>query len=83
VAYVFKNANSFKTFVNGTNTATVAVASTITVPNTTAPLYIGAGTATGARWFNGRIGLVRLYNAALTSSDILTNYNSSKATYGL
>lgn len=83
VAYVFKNANSFKTFVNGTNTATVAVASTITVPNTTAPLYIGASTTTGARWFNGRIGLVRLYNAALTSPDILTNYNSSKATYGL
>lgn len=33
--------------------------------------------------FNGRIGLVRAYNRALSSSEVTQNYNANKGLYGL
>lgn len=42
-------------------------------------LRIGAA---GGVYFNGRIGPVRIYNKSLTSSEILQNYNATKARYG-
>jgi hypothetical protein len=82
VVYVFTNGSSLETFINGDSVNSVSCG-TITVPNSTAPLYIGGETSAGSRWFNGRIGIVRLYNTALSSTDVLANYNGSKATYGL
>jgi hypothetical protein len=32
---------------------------------------------------NGRIGITRLYSAALTSAQVLQNYNADKSKYGL
>jgi hypothetical protein len=82
VVHVFTNGSSLETFINGVSVNSVSCG-TITVPNTTAPLYLGAETSAGSRWFNGRIGIVRLYNIALSSANVLTNYNGSKAIYGL
>lgn len=55
------------------------------VKNTTHSLYFGSfdGGATFGQWFNGRMGITRMYSAALTSSQVLQNYNADKATYGL
>jgi hypothetical protein len=36
-----------------------------------------------ADFFNGRIGQLLLYSSALSSTDVLYNYNLTKATYGL
>ena len=82
VVYVFTNGSSLETFINGDSVNSISCG-TITVPNSTAPLYIGGETSAGSRWFNGRIGIVRLYNIALSSTDVLANYNGSKAIYGL
>jgi hypothetical protein len=36
-----------------------------------------------SNYFKGNIGIVRLYNRALTSTEITANYNSTKSIYGL
>jgi hypothetical protein len=51
-------------------------------------LTLGHGDATqqsgaGANYFKGNIGIVRLYNRALTATEITANYNSTKSIYGL
>jgi len=54
------------------------------IKNTTSPLYIGSfNGGQFSQWFNGRVGIVRLYNSALTASQVLGNYNASKSKYGL
>jgi len=37
----------------------------------------------GANYFKGNIGIVRLYNRALSGTEVLANYNSTKSIYGL
>ena len=51
-------------------------------------LCFGAGDTTAyagttANYFTGRIGVVRVYTNALTSTEILQNYNETKTQYGL
>jgi hypothetical protein len=55
------------------------------VKNSTHSLYFGSfdGGATFGQWFNGRMGITRMYSAALTGAQVLQNYNADKATYGL
>jgi hypothetical protein len=36
-----------------------------------------------AGWFTGRIGVIRIYYAALTAAEVLQNYNATKSRYGL
>jgi hypothetical protein len=40
-----------------------------------------SGATTG--WFSGRIGVIRVYYAALTGAQVLQNYNATKSRYGL
>lgn len=42
-----------------------------------------AYTGTTAGWFSGRYGIVRVYNRALSASEVLSNYNNTRALYGL
>jgi ribosomal protein L10 len=35
------------------------------------------------QYFNGQIGVVRLYNKPLTAAEVLNNFNTTKGTYGL
>ena len=85
IVYVFTNvaSNTIETFVNGVSIGTVSH-SLASLLNTTNPLYIGSyNGGEFAQWFDGRIGITRLYNAALTSSQVLQNYNADKTKYGL
>jgi hypothetical protein len=82
---VLKNGatKTLETFVNGSSIGTVnhSLASLL---NTSANLYLGSyNNGEFAQWFDGKIGIVRLYNAALTSAQVLQNYNADKSTYGL
>jgi hypothetical protein len=45
--------------------------------------YGDSSSQLGAGYFKGNIGIVRLYNRALSSTEITANYNSTKAVYGL
>jgi hypothetical protein len=35
------------------------------------------------QWFNGRMGVIRYYNKALSAAEVLQNYNNDRGLYGL
>jgi hypothetical protein len=85
IVYVFTNvaANTLQTFVNGNSIGSVnhSLASLL---NTSANLYLGSyNNGEYSQWFDGKIGITRLYNKALTSTEVLNNYNADKSKYGL
>jgi hypothetical protein len=85
IVYVFTNvaANTFETFVNGSSIGSVGH-SLASILNTSTGLYIGSyNNGEYAQYFDGKIGITRLYNRALTSAEVLNNYNVDKSKYGL
>ena len=42
-----------------------------------------AYSSTTAGWYSGRFGIIRFYNRALSGAELLSNYNNTKAVYGL
>ena len=85
LVYVFKNGGTktLETFVNGSSIGSVSH-SLASILNSTNPLYIGSyNGGEFSQWFDGRIGITRLYNDALTSSEVLQNFNADKSKYGL
>ena len=85
IVYVFKNGatKTLQTFVNGSSIGTVNH-SLASVLNSTNPLYIGSyNDGEYSQWFDGKVGITRLYSAALTPSEVLQNYYSDRSKYGL
>lgn len=85
VVYVWKNVavNTLETYINGASIGSVnhSLASLL---NTTTNLYLGSyNGGEFAQWFNGRIGVVRLYNTALSTSQVQQNFNADRSKYGL
>lgn len=85
IVYVFTNVatNTLETFVNGVSIGSVnhSLASLL---NNASNLYLGSyNNGEYAQWFDGKIGITRLYNKALTASEVLGNYNADKSKYGL
>jgi hypothetical protein len=76
--------NTLVLYVNGVSIGT-RFHSFASVKNTTSPLYIGSfgdGSVFG-QWLNGRMGVVRMYDKALSASEVLQNFNADKSKYGL
>ena len=85
LVYVFTNGatKTLQTFVNGSSIGTVNH-SLASILNTTTNLYIGSyNNGEYPQWFDGKIGITRLYNSALTASQVLQNYNADRAIYGI
>ena len=85
IVYVFKNGatKTLETYINGTSIGSVNH-SLSSLLNTPANLYIGSyNNGEYSQYFTGRIGITRLYNAALTTDQVLQNFNANRATYGL
>jgi hypothetical protein len=83
LVYVFTNvaANTLQTFVNGSSIGTVSH-SLASILETSTNLYIGSyNNGEYPQWFDGKVGIVRLYSSALTSSEVLQNYNADKSKY--
>ena len=83
LVYVFTNvaANTFQTFVNGSSIGSVGH-SLASILNTSTNLYIGSyNGGEYAQYFDGKIGITRLYNRALTSTEVLNNYNNDIGKY--
>jgi hypothetical protein len=78
-----KDNNTIQFYINGVLDRTIS--------NITGSISNGGGTGrpqvggfTGSSYkFNGRLSSIRLYNRALTSSEILRNYNATKGRFGL
>jgi hypothetical protein len=81
--YVWKPGVSLETFINGTSIGTISTTMS-SILNSTNPLYLGRyNGGEYAQDFAGRIGITRLYNKALSSSEVLNNFNNDKSKYGL
>lgn len=75
--------NSIELYVNGASQGSNSH-SFASVKNSTNPLYLGSyNGGEYSQWFNGRMGIVRYYNTALTSDQVLQNYNANRSIYGL
>jgi hypothetical protein len=85
IVYVFKNGGTktLETYVNGSSIGSV-VHNLASILNSTTPLYIGSyNGGEYPQWFDGKIGITRIYNTSLTSSQVLQNFNADKSKYGL
>ena len=69
---VTRSGNTFQFYINGALVSTWG--SAVTIPDANGPLTIGA--AEGGGFFNGLIDDVRIYNRALSASEVLGIYNS-------
>ena len=85
IVYVWTNGatKTLQTYINGASIGSDNHTLN-SILNTPSNLYIGSyNGGEYAQWMNGRIGITRLYNSALTASQVLQNYNTNRGLYGL
>ena len=80
------NTDELKLYINGTLIQTTSFTSTFDIADT--PINIGGSGvlkfgATYAGFANGKIYSTQIYNRALTSQEVLQNYNATKSRFGL
>ena len=84
MVYVWNKTNNvLYTYSNGVlkQTKTITISGIL---NSSTNLFLGSyNGGEYAQYFNGQIGVVRLYNKPLTDSEVLNNFNTTKSTYGL
>ena len=83
--FVFKRGSTktLETFVNGKSIGSVTHTLS-SILNSTTNLFIGR--YNGGEYpqnYSGKIGIVRLYNRALSTTEIITNFNANRGRYGL
>ena len=88
VVGVFTNvsSNSIALYVNGVSQGTPTSHSFTSVRNTTHALSIGSfdnNIGNFGQWFNGKLGIVRIYNSALSASDVSKNFEANRNIYGI
>ena len=85
IVYVWTNGatKTLQTYINGASIGSVNHTLN-SILNTPSNLYLGSyNGGEYAQWMNGRIGITRLYNTALSASQVLGNYNANRAIYGI
>ena len=85
IVYVFKNGatKNLETFVNGSSIGVVNH-NLSSVLNSTNPLYVGSyNGGEYSQYFDGKIGIVRIYNSALSASDVSKNFEANRDIYGI
>ena len=85
LVYVFNNvSNNIITYVNGSSTNTTVNTNVNSILNTTTNLYLGSyNNGEYPQYFNGKIGVTRLYSVALSASEIKRNFEADRSTYGI
>lgn len=73
--------NSFKTYVNGNLVATISLGGSI--PNGGNGILIGRGFYGGIWNYKGKVSFVRVYEKALSASEIHQNFNTLRGRYGI
>ena len=75
--------NSFELYINGVSQGSKSH-SFSSIKNTTSPLYVGSfNNGQFPQWLDGKIGIVRIYNKALSSSEVSQNFQANGSKYGL
>lgn len=75
------NTTSFLSYYNGANVTSATFSNWY---GTMANVNIGRGfSASGERWFNGNVPIVRIYNRALSADEITQNFNNDRDRFGV
>lgn len=85
VVYVFNNTTqqNIQTFINGVSIGT-ELQSLTSVLNTTNDLYLGSyNNGESPQYYNGKIGITRLYSVALTPNQVMQNFIANRKIYNL
>lgn len=85
MVYVWdKTNNKIYTYADGVLKQTKDINITGGILNASRNLYLGAyNGGEFPQYFNGKMGIVRMYKKALSASEVLKNYDASKANYGI
>jgi hypothetical protein len=85
LVYVFNNvSNNIITYVNGSSTNTTVNTNVNSILNTTTNLYlVSYNNGEYPQYFNGKMGIVRLYNSSLSASDVSKNFGANRGIYGI
>lgn len=82
ISQITNTANTTKVYINETEVATTAHGTDGYSESN--PLYLGfIGTGVSSPYLNGKIGACYFYTKGLSAAEISTNYNATKARYGL
>jgi hypothetical protein len=82
VSQITATANTTKVYVNATEVSSTAHGSDGYSESN--PLYLGyIGTGVSSTFLNGKIGAAYFYTKGLSATEVLQNYNETKARYGL
>ena len=80
IVIVYDGTTNHYVYVNGVQ---VGFASTPILNTSNTPIYIGPAVTTTWGAFDGKIAALRIYNRALSSTDITNNFNVLKSRFGL
>ena len=81
VAITFEN-QSVKYYVNGSSVGSSSITKTSITYNADNPVYIGKN-ASGSEPFEGRLGNIKVYNRALTESEIQQNFIATRSRFSI
>jgi hypothetical protein len=76
-----KNGTSLSIYINGVLDSTHTVVTT--VPSSFGSLVIGGNPQNGSQYYSGSISNIKIYNRALSATEIQQNYNTLKRRFGL
>jgi len=80
IVIVYDGTTNHYIYVNGVQ---VGFSSTPALNTSNTPIYIGPAVTTTWGAFDGKIAALRIYNRALSSTDITNNFNVLKSRFGL
>jgi hypothetical protein len=79
VHYTYNSSNTTAQWVINT----IADSTLVATINLNTSQSLGVGSLASSYYFNGKMGRVLIYNKDLSSTEILQNYNASRARFGL
>lgn len=81
VTFTMKTGDAIRSYFNGVaNLSSSLPAGSFTYNGTTSAYQVGSP---GGSWFPGNIGFIRMYNRALTASEVLKNFNGLRLRYNI
>jgi hypothetical protein len=85
MVYVWDRTNNFiYTYANGVLRQSKANTSVTSILNTSTNLFLGSyNGGEYSQYFDGELGIVRMYKKALSVTEVLKNYNANKGDYGV
>ena len=80
IVIIYDGTTNHYVYINGVQ---VGFSSTPSLNTSNTPIYVGPAVTTTWGAFDGKIAALRIYNRALTSTELTANFNALKSRFGL